>query len=136
MRGYTHAKLIYVPPQALYLTPASQTENPRPEDVECLSKLMVTVGNLLDHSVKIQRIQTEGGGERKAPSKELMDVSPLLEWGAVYVFLCRACTLQYSISSPRHCADVFPADRIIGPECCSGLAAQVHVAGHGRASSE
>ncbi|KFM26904.1 Eukaryotic translation initiation factor 4G [Auxenochlorella protothecoides] len=52
-----------------------ETENPRPEDVECLSKLMVTVGNLLDHSVKIQRIQTEGGGERKAPSKELMDVT-------------------------------------------------------------
>ncbi|KAL6784444.1 hypothetical protein ACKKBF_B01825 [Auxenochlorella protothecoides x Auxenochlorella symbiontica] len=51
-----------------------ETENPRPEDVECLSKLMVTVGNLLDHSVKIQRIQTEGGGERKAPSKELMDM--------------------------------------------------------------
>lgn len=51
-----------------------QTNNPRPEDVECLSKLMTTVGNLLDHSDRVQRIQTAPGEERKARSRELMNV--------------------------------------------------------------
>lgn len=53
---------------------AAQTEKPRPEDVECLSKLMTTVGNLLDHSSRMQKFHTAQGQEKMVSSKELMDV--------------------------------------------------------------
>lgn len=33
-------------------TPASQVANPKPEDVECMCKLLATVGGILDSSTK------------------------------------------------------------------------------------
>ncbi|KDD72593.1 hypothetical protein H632_c3149p0, partial [Helicosporidium sp. ATCC 50920] len=47
-----------------------ETENPRPEDVECLAKLVTTVGKPLDLSNKVHQL----GEQQTATTQELMDM--------------------------------------------------------------
>lgn len=54
-----------------------QTENPRPEDVECLAKLVTTVGKPLDSSKKSQQFIDDNGVQAMTSTKDLMAVSGL-----------------------------------------------------------
>lgn len=71
-------KLFPCPP--LPSPPRPQTDNPRPEDVECLCKLMGTVGGPLDAS---KRVVDKGSG---ATSSAMMDV--YFRWGGVLGVWC------------------------------------------------
>lgn len=56
--------------------------------MECLSKLMTTVGNLLDHSTRMQRFHTAQGQEKMVSPKQLMDVGPVWKRKKQWHFVC------------------------------------------------
>lgn len=85
--------------------------------MECLSKLMTTVGNLLDHSTRMQRFHTAQGQEKMVSPKQLMDVGFSVEaqerWNFVVKWLWQHNTTSLlTITAPHNyvSADVLPED--------------------------
>lgn len=65
---FAHTQLVKSPPH-LVLTHfvIEQVEQPKPEDVECMCKLLATVGGLLDSSTKT--VKNFGGGSKPVATK-------------------------------------------------------------------